>query len=200
MAQGPGLGRGGHPGHPRPPTRRQDRRRPERRLTCEELALAKGLFVTGLGLEKVFFADRKSGRADSLLLTAERVPNSRGVLEAGFQPRLPGLGELAAAELVLLFGADLAAHFGEADISRALAPVHSKYLLAAHTGPLDGLVDTVLPVAVPAEKAGTYVNVDGLRQSFVCAVRPPADVVSEGDILSCLGNSLGLNIGDADVR
>ncbi|MGB8957377.1 MAG: 2Fe-2S iron-sulfur cluster-binding protein [Candidatus Aminicenantales bacterium] len=170
------------------------------RLTCEELALAKGLFVTGLGLEKVFFADRKPGRADSLLLTAERVPNSRGVLEAGFQPRLPGLGELADAEVVLLFGPDLAAHFGEADISRALAPVPSKYLIAAHTGPLDGLVDTVLPAAVPAEKSGTYVNVDGLRQSFVCAVRPPAGVVPEGDILSCLGSSLGLNLGDADVR
>ncbi|HMA53844.1 MAG TPA: 2Fe-2S iron-sulfur cluster-binding protein, partial [Acidobacteriota bacterium] len=170
------------------------------RLTCEELAQAKGLFVRALGLEKVFFADRKPGPADGLLMTAERVPNSRGVLEAGFSPRLPGLGELAASEIVLIFGPDLGAHFAAEEIARALARVPSKHLIAAHTGLLDRLVDTVLPVAVPAEKSGTYINVEGLRQPFACAVRPPAGVVPEGDIFSCLAGALGINLGDPDAR
>jgi len=170
------------------------------RLTCEELALAKGLFVSGLGLGNVFFADRKPGPADSLLLTADRAPNGKGVLDAGFSPRLPGLGDLAAAEVLLLFGPHLLEHFGEEEVARALAGVPSKYLFAAHTGPLDRLADTVFPVAVPAEKSGTYINVEGIRQPFACAVRPPFGVVPEGAILSCLANALGFNAGDADGR
>lgn len=170
------------------------------RLTCEELALAKGLFVTGLGLDKVFFADRKPGPADSLLLTSDRVPNAKGVLDAGFTPRLPALGELAGAEVLLVFGSYILEHFGEEDVARALAGVPSKYLFAAHTGPLDRLVDAVFPVAHPAEKSGTYINTEGVRQSFARAVRPCPAVVAEGAILACLANSLGISLGDADVR
>lgn len=170
------------------------------RLTCEELALAKGLFVTGLGLGQVFFADLKPGSADGLLLTADRTPNGKGVLEAGFSPRLPGLDELAAARVLLVFGTHLLDHFEEGEIARALAAVPSKYLFAAHTGPLDRFVDEVLPVAVPAEKSGTYINVEGLRQSFARALRPPDAAAPEGAILSRLASSLGVSLGDADAR
>ena len=170
------------------------------RLTCEELALAKGLFVTGLGLGKIFFADRKSGPPDSLLLTSDRMPNAKGVLDAGFTARLPGLGELAGVEVLLVFGPYLLEHFGEADLARALSGVPSKYLFAAHTGPLDRLVDAVFPVAHPAEKTGTYVNIEGIRQSFARAVRPCPGVATEGAILTCLANSLGLSLGAADAR
>jgi len=170
------------------------------RLTCEELALAKGLFVTGLGLRKVFFADRKPGAADDLLLTAERMPNRKGVLAAGFTPRLPALAELAGAEVLLVFGEYLPEHFAEEDIARTLAGIPAKYLFAAHAGPLDGLVDAVLPVAVPAEKSGTYINPEGILQSFSPAVRPCPEVAAEGAILACLANSLGISAGEADAR
>jgi NADH-quinone oxidoreductase subunit G len=170
------------------------------RLTCEELALAKALFVTGLGLGKVFFADRKPGLADSLLLTSDRMPNGKGVLDAGFTPRLPVLGELAGAEVLLVFGPYLLEHFGEADVARALAGVSSKYLFTAHTGPLDRLVDAVFPVAHPAEKSGTYINTEGIPQSFIGAVRPCPGVATEGAVLTCLANALGISLGDADAR
>ena len=170
------------------------------RLTCEELALAKGLFVTGLGLRKTYFADRKPGLGDGLLLTAERVPNGKGVLDAGFRPELPVLDELAAAEVLLIFGPYLIEHFAEDAIARALAGIPSKFLFTAHAGPLDRMVDIVFPVAVPAEKSGTYINIDGLHQSFARAVYPLAGVVSEGAMLTCLASSLGLNLGDSDVR
>jgi NADH-quinone oxidoreductase subunit G len=169
------------------------------RLTCEELVLAKKLLVTGLGLGKIYFADRKPGAADGLLLTAERVPNARGVIEAGFSPGLPELSELAAAQIVLVFGSRLPDHFPEEAIARALAGVPSKYLFAAHTGPLDRLVDGIIPVAVPAEKSGTYINVEGARQAFCRAVEPRPGVASEGEILVCLANCLGLNLGESDV-
>lgn len=170
------------------------------RLTCEELARAKALFVTGLGLEKISFADRKPGAADGLLLTSERVPNARGVLGAGFEPRPPSIDELAAATVLLVFGSGLTAHFPEEAIGRALAAVPSKFLFAAHSGPLDRLFDLAFPVAVPAEKSGTYINIEGVRQSFERALGPPSGAVPEGEILTCLAHGLGFDLGDPDVR
>ena len=170
------------------------------RLTCEELALAKRLFVTGLGLRKIYFAGRKPGPADDLLLTAERMPNDKGVLAAGFTPRPPGLGELAGAAVLLVFGEYLLEHFAEEEIARALAGVPAKYLFAAHAGPLDRLVDAVFPVAVPAEKSGAYINTEGVRQSFAPAVKPCPGVAAEGAILACLANTLGVAVGETDAR
>jgi NADH-quinone oxidoreductase subunit G len=169
------------------------------RLTCEELALAKALFVTGLGLDKISFADRKPGAADGLLLTAERVPNARGVLGAGFEPRPPSLDGLAGTTVLVVFGSGLAEHFSEEAVGRALAAVPSKFLFAAHSGPLDRLFDLAFPVAVPAEKSGTYINIDGVRQSFERALGSLAGAVPEGEILACLAHGLGLNLGDHDA-
>jgi len=169
------------------------------RMTCEELALAKGLFVASLGLSKVFFADRKPGDADGLLLTADRVPNGRGALAAGFAPRLPAPGELTSVRLLLMFGSQLTEDFAGETIVPALAAIPSRFLFAAHSGPLDRLADTVFPVAVPAEKSGAYINFEGIRQAFCRAVEPPPGVVPEGDIIAFLAHSLGLNPGDPDA-
>jgi NADH dehydrogenase/NADH:ubiquinone oxidoreductase subunit G len=169
-------------------------------MTCEELALAKGLFVSGLGLEKVFFADRRPGAADGPLLTAERAPNGRGVLEAGFAPRLPTAEEIAAADVLLVFGPYLAEHFGEEALAAVWAGVRSKFLFSSHTGPLDKLADIVFPVAVPAERSGTYINIDGTRQTFAPAVAPAAGVAAEGAVLARLADLLALDPGGGDAR
>ncbi|HSA95354.1 MAG TPA: 2Fe-2S iron-sulfur cluster-binding protein [Acidobacteriota bacterium] len=170
------------------------------RLTCEELAQAKRLFIGSLGLQNVFFADPKPGPADDLLLTAERVPNGRGVLEAGFMPRLPALDELAASRVLLVFGPYLREHFDEGGLGRAFSGAGALFLFSAHSGPLDRLARIAFPVTVPAEKSGTYINTMGIRQTFARAVKPCNGVVTEGDILSCLADSLGLDLGDADAR
>ncbi len=170
------------------------------RMTCEELALAKSLFVRGLGLDRIYFADAKPGAGDRLLLTPERVPNARGVLEAGFDPRLPGLHELAASKVALIFGTGLAAHFPEEALAEVLAEIPEKHIFSSHATPLDRLADTVIPTAVPAEKSGTYINVEGLRQTFAQALRPCPGVVTEGDILSGLADRLAIDAGRDDAR
>ncbi len=170
------------------------------RMTCEELDLAKRLFVSGPGSGRVFFADRRPGPADGLLLTADRVPNGRGVLEAGFEPRPADLDGLAASRVLLVFGTALAGLHDPREIARSFAAVPEKFLFAAHAGPLDKLVDLAFPVAVPAEKSGTYVNIEGIRQSFSRAFEPPRGVPAEGEILIGLVRSLGLSLGDLDAR
>jgi NADH-quinone oxidoreductase subunit G len=164
-------------------------------MTCEELAAARGLFLDGLGLAKVYFADPEPGPADGFLLTDERAPNRRGALEAGFSPRPPDLEAISAAEVVLVFGPHLGTRFPEDILRRALAPVPAIYLFASHAGPLDGLAGIVFPLAVPAEKAGTFINAAGLRQAFDRAVAPRPGVVPDGAILEALARALGIDGG-----
>jgi NADH-quinone oxidoreductase subunit G len=170
------------------------------RLTCEELAMAKALFVKGLGLDRISFADPEPGVGDDLLMTPERVPNGRGVLAAGFTPHWPGLHELASAKVALIFGNGLAAHFPEDVLAGALAEIPLKYVFSPHAAPLDRLADLVVPAAVPAEKSGSYINVDGLRQTFGRAVEPLPGVVPEGRIFVALARALGVDLGEADGR
>lgn len=169
-------------------------------LTLEELGLARRVFVEGLGLEKIFFADPPPGEADGLLLTPERVPNARGAAEAGFRPRPPDPGALAGTGILIVFDPPYGAHHAVEALAAAFRAVPSRYLFTSHVGPLDGLADVVVPIAVPAEKAGTYVNVDGIRQTFARAVDPAPSVAAEGEVLALLGRRLGLDLGGADAR
>ena len=169
-------------------------------LTCEEMSQAKALFADGLGSRKIFFADRRPGLADGPLLTAERVPNLRGAAEAGFAPRAPSLDALASARVLVLFGTGLAELFAEADLSRALAAGPAVFLFAAHAGPLDGLADLVVPVAVTAERSGAYINIDGARQTFARALEPPAGVPAEGEVLDRLARLLAADGGESHGR
>jgi NADH-quinone oxidoreductase subunit G len=170
------------------------------RLTCEELALARAVFVDGSGIRKVFFADPLPGAGDDLLMTAERVPNTRGAAEAGFSPGPCDLAGIAGSHVLLVFGPDLAGLGPEDDVSRALAAIPKKYLFTTHAGRLNGLFDLAIPVQVPAERSGTYINVAGLRQTFGRAVEPLTGVISEGEVLAGLARGLGLYVGDADGR
>jgi NADH-quinone oxidoreductase subunit G len=170
-------------------------------LTCEELVLARRIFVEGLKLSGVFFADPGPAAADGPLLTAERVPNARGVREAGFAPRLPDLERLSrSTDVLLVFGPHLAGHFPAEALARALDPIAAKFVITSHAGVLDGMAGLVVPVAVPYEKSGTYINIAGLRQTFAKAVEPARGVPSERLVLACLAGGLGLSTGETDVR
>ncbi|MCK7484023.1 MAG: hypothetical protein M0C28_48855 [Candidatus Moduliflexus flocculans] len=169
-------------------------------LTCEELELARRIFVDGLKLRGVYFADPRPGAADGLLLTAERVPNARGVREAGFAPCLPDLERLSrSTDVLLVFGPHLAGHFPADALARALEPIGAKFVFTSHAGALDGMSDRIVPVAVPYEKSGTYINIGGLRQKFAKAVEPSRGIPSEGQVLACLARGLGLGTWETDV-
>ena len=171
------------------------------RLTCEELALAKRLFVTGLGLGKVFFADRKPGAADGLLLTAERVPNARGVLEAGFSPRLPDLEELAGAEVLLVFGSALAATFrrrGDRPDAgrRSLRNTSSPPTRALSTGSSTSF--SLSPFRLK-NQALTSTSTGSVSPSPGPSGRAP-ESSPKARSSTCLANALGIDLGDTDAR
>ena len=165
-------------------------------LTNEELAACRQLFVESLGAGHVFFADPKPGQADGYLLTADRAPNGRGAESLGFARTLPDLNLLAkSSDLLLIFGPHLLEHFGADATAAALGGIGRKYLFAAHQSPLDAVADIVLPTALPAEKRGSFTNVDGITQSFEPAVRAPKGCRAESEVLARLAEELGVELG-----
>ncbi|BCS95237.1 hypothetical protein DSLASN_08690 [Desulfoluna limicola] len=70
-----------------------------------------------------------------------------------------------------------------------------------------GIADVVLPGAAPAEKAGSFRNLEGRVQAFTPAVPPPGDAKADLDILGlvakglgCPGHEMGLETIRAEIR
>ncbi|HVP91376.1 MAG TPA: 2Fe-2S iron-sulfur cluster-binding protein [Terriglobales bacterium] len=164
-------------------------------LTNEELEAAQKIFVQALGVTAVHFADPAAGEPDGLLMTADRTPNRRGAEALGFTLTQPDLGALAGAvDVLLVFGPHLLDRVPLEEAARALAGIGRTWLLTPRKSSLDGLADVVLPTALPQEKSGSFTNVDGLRQHFEPALRPPRGSRPEGRILADLAAALGMKL------
>jgi NADH-quinone oxidoreductase subunit G len=165
-------------------------------LTNEELAACRKLFGEALGIRNMFFADPKAGQADGFLLTADRAPNGRGASALGYSPKLPDLEGLAAAtDLLIVFGPYLLDHVTAEKAAAALGGIKRKYLFTAHASGLDPIVDIVLPTALPAEKKGSFTNVDGITQPFECALAAAKGCLAESEIVARLAAELGVKLG-----
>ena len=133
--------------------------------------------------------------------------NTSGCWLAGALPhRLPGGARSAAAGLhtgamlaaglksYLLLGVEpeldcaaarLAAEaMREAELVIALSAYQSEAMRA--------YADVMLPIAVFAETAGTYINNEGTPQSFAAATAPPEEARPAWKVLRVLGNTFGL--------
>jgi NADH-quinone oxidoreductase subunit G len=122
----------------------------------------------------------------------DAAPNRRGAELAGLLPGPNGIDaedlllEGAAANCSVLVVAD--SDFGKAawDPKVAERLREAKFLVVVGWAdtPLARLADVVLPVATPAERDGTYVNVDQRVQKFLRAFPPPAEVRSALEVFA----------------
>ena len=165
-------------------------------LSNEELFLVRRLFLQGLNCRKIFIIDPKDGGADGFLLTAERTPNRRGAAEIGFKFGLPDLRSLSGElDLAFLFGLHLFDHFRPEDIRTFLGSIPVKVLLTSRAQPEAAAFDLILPTPPPAEKSGSFVNVDGRVQGFA-PVRPSrGQAMAEWDFLLRLARASGIELG-----
>jgi NADH-quinone oxidoreductase subunit G len=97
--------------------------------------------------------------------------------------------------MLLVFGPHLLDHVAPEKAAAALEGIKRKVLFTAHASGLDAVADLVLPTALPAEKKGSFTNVDGIRLSFECAVAPPRASLPESEILARLAAGLGVTLG-----
>jgi NADH dehydrogenase/NADH:ubiquinone oxidoreductase subunit G len=72
-----------------------------------------------------------------------------------------------------------------------LEPVEFVAVQASYFGPLVERADVVLPTAMWAEKSGTLINTEGRAQALNAALRPPAGVKDDADVLKALAEKLG---------
>ena len=63
---------------------------------------------------------------------------------------------------------------------------------ASYFGPLVERADVVLPTTIWAEKSGTFINTEGRAQTLNAALRPPAGVKGDLEILQALAERLGV--------
>ncbi len=159
--------------------------------TNEDLFTLGRLF-DALGAPRPAIAVRR-GRADALLLHAEKAANAAGARALGFaeaQPVLDRIRDGAVDGLVVLGDALLDAEYlGGAE---PLAALDSVIRVGTHRSPLDDVAHVVLPARHAAEKHGTLTNAAGRVQRVRPAVEPGFEAYSEGEIAHRIGAALGL--------
>jgi NADH-quinone oxidoreductase subunit G len=173
-------------------------------MTNEEASLAKSLFDR-LGAKVDLAVDsigpiRMKSKFEWLLGT-QAAPNYRGVAKAF---GLNGEPQPPAAEAFDMTGADvlfvLDAEFSEKakDPGVVAALRRTKYLIVTAwdaNHPLCEIADVVLPGATPAEKSGTWTNLQGRLQRIEQAFPPKGQAATDFEILRRIGTRL---FADAD--
>ncbi len=164
-------------------------------LTNEELFLIKKLFKEDLKVNEIYFVDPNDAESDEILLTPERSPNRRGAKEIGFDLNPLKLDDLSAKkiDLLLIFDSFLADKIGSSDLNDFLRRIENKFLVSPRKSELDSMVDISLPSVYPAEKKGSWVNIDGIIQHFDTVFEGPGESRSQFDILLSIAKKIGLN-------
>ena len=178
-------------------------------------ALATGerraVWLGALALRHCAYADLRAAAAALAALTGATlgyVPegaNAAGAALVGFLPHReaglralprPGLDARAMLEArlkayVLLGGVESADHSAGASGAVAAADFVVAVTPFASTETLES-ADVILPIGTFAETSGTYVNLNGLWQSFSGVARPLGESRPAWKVLRVLGNLLGL--------
>lgn len=162
--------------------------------TLEEMALAQAL-AARLGCRVLALPDRADGKADKLLLEADKHPNRLGAKWLGIAATAADLGAaLAVAKAVFIHAADIAAAYPQH--LAALQRVPLRVVLASRANATTALATHLLAGASFIEKDGHWVNSAGRVQRL----RKPADwriAAGREDDLQLLA---GLGGADGHVR
>jgi NADH-quinone oxidoreductase subunit G len=152
--------------------------------------------VDALGIQRVYAGGHASGGSDTILVSADKNPNSTGVLRM-VPPPLRTLKDLAsdlatgAVTTVLVLG-------NETMAVPAATPV-ALIVLASHKGPLVDVASVVVPIATWAETDGTFTNKDGRVQRMHAALPCTGDVVPAWRALALLGARLNFDLAYASA-
>ena len=148
--------------------------------SCEDLFVARKFAEDVLGTTRHYMGGKPDGKGDDFLIHADKNPNRNGVLlmfpqgkrPAPFTKLLHDL-ESGAIRAIYMMGSDIPL-VGEqrAAFLALVADLHLLVLQAPRGGELQAHAKVILPTRTHAEKDGTFVNCDGVAQTFVKAIDP----------------------------
>jgi len=148
-----------------------------------------------LGALQVFHTGRPSGQGDDILRSADKNPNTAGVLALSGGKARPFADLLAAVRdgkvsAIIALGSSVPAP-ADAD---GLREAKNLVALSTHDGPIADHAAVVLPASSWAEADGTFVNRDGLRQESDRAITPQGKSRPAYRWVLELGKVLGLSL------
>lgn len=147
----------------------------------------------------VALAEALASLTEVALMVLPGAANSEGAWRAGLVPADGGLGAnaqwRAGLKGWLLYGIEPS--MDSADPAAAMDALRNAGGVVAITSfagnDLLEVADVLLPAAEMAENEGSHINLDGVRQHFTPAVRPPGEARPGWKILRVLGEQLGLD-------
>jgi predicted molibdopterin-dependent oxidoreductase YjgC len=156
--------------------------------TNEDLFVLRGL-LDCLAVEARGFVVPR-GRADDLLMKAEKAANAAGARALGFgeADRIAEGVRTGAIRTLLVLGHDV---LGLLD-TETLAGLDAVIALESHQSALQRVAEVVLPARHAAEKLGTLTNAARRVQRVLPAVEPDFAALAEGEILLRIGQALAL--------
>lgn len=181
-------------------------------LTNEELLLAHKFFRLDLGIRQIHYGAglSKKGKADSLLIKEDKCPNLAGAIalaESAHADPVTGARYIleqanqGRIDTLILLDVDLENYFELDLLKPALSKITKKVALMSHTNELySRIFDLILPLAVYAEKDGTFTNFENRVQRLYQALAPYEGAKTLTEILDTLAQRLGLGWHFADSR
>lgn len=167
--------------------------------TNEELFLAWKLFVKTLGIKNIaFYFPWQKGRADELLIKADKNPNTKGAefifsSDEELKGRLFTVDEvLSKGNLKALYciGEDTLSGLGEEKVKKLSESLDLLVVHATNENPFLQYAHVILPSCAFAEKEGTFTNGSGRVQHISRAVLPAGHSLPDMDFLLTLSRLL----------
>ena len=167
--------------------------------TNEDAYLLAKLSVDILRTSHVILHTGEPGYEDTLLLCADKNPNTRGAQDMGLpapatSERLADLQqaiEHGTVKVIYAIDTDLTAVFGPEVASRLATQLECVIIQASHMLPGAAQAHVVLPSTTYAERDGTFTNVQGRIQRINPAIRRLGEAWPAWQIYTRLAQALG---------
>ncbi|MGD0075706.1 MAG: molybdopterin-dependent oxidoreductase [Candidatus Binataceae bacterium] len=153
-----------------------------------------GQLLRALGVEQAAMAVRQ-GKADKILIKADKAANARGVRELGLVSgeddgleRLLKAAEEGRVKGLYVCGDDILDVADRARLMKILERLELLIVQGLWLRPEFAHATVILPGSTFAEKDGTFTNYAGRVQRIAKAITPPAGWLSDGEIFTRLMN------------
>lgn len=172
---------------------------PSPQLSNEDLYVVKKLFREMMGITNIDFKlpGWNEGKADNLLLMADRNPNSRGAELLGLAGDGANAGEIldkaAKGEVRALYiiGGDITKFLGESKVRDSLAGAEFVVYQGSNFNYVCKFAHVILPSAAFAEKDGTFTNFEARVQKINKAILPMDESLPDWKITTRLSRVMG---------